>query len=172
MKPQNDLSEFEAATIRDGARVDVVFRRKGPAILTRLSHNARMAVETYLATAEAVMAGGVSMPRSSITATGGTGTPSREGRQFGALGQVEFLRKMDKAVGRGVISIGKRAPASVPEIELWRGVVLADLPMVRFAARYGLSRSQSNKAVLNAGFVAIAERVALAIGKTKSPWVE
>uniref|UniRef100_UPI00111C3145 hypothetical protein n=1 Tax=Pseudophaeobacter leonis TaxID=1144477 RepID=UPI00111C3145 len=79
-----DAVNFEAATIQDGHRVDVVYRRRGAAILTRLLPAERHAVETYIATAEAVMAGGATNPRDSLTATAGaSGGHSADGRQAG-----------------------------------------------------------------------------------------
>ena len=45
-KQANDLDQFEAALIRDGGQSTVAMRRKGPAILARLTPAARQAVET------------------------------------------------------------------------------------------------------------------------------
>ncbi len=62
-----DMTNSKSATLRDNHQVNVVYRRRGPAILTRLSPAACHAVETYTATAEAVLSGGASAPSDSLT---------------------------------------------------------------------------------------------------------
>lgn len=167
----NDLSNFEATPIRDGRRVEVVLRRRGgPPILTQLTPQARQAVETYTAVAEAVLAGGASAPRDNLTGGCSAGAPSRDGRQAMALDQVTFLRKMEAAVAQEEIQVGRRDPLTVPALDLWRRVCLADMTMAHFLARRGLKPAKSRMADLNAGFAAAAERVADAIGATRSPF--
>lgn len=167
----SDMSNFEAATIRDGGRVDVVFRRRGPAILDRLTPAARQGVETYTATAEAVLAGGATMPRDSLAGSGCQGgPPSKDGRQAGVVDQVAFLRRMEAAVGLGAIQVGRRDPVAVPALDLWRAVCLGDVSMEAFLRKRGLAPAKSRMAALNEGFLAAADRVADAIGAARSPW--
>lgn len=166
-----DMSNFEAATIREGSRVDVVFRRRGPVILDRLTPPARQAVETYTATAEAVAAGGATMPRDSLAGAGCQGgTPSKDGRQAGVVDQVAFLRRMEAAVGQEAIMVGRRDPLPVRPLDLWRAVCLGDVAMEAFLRKRGLAPAKSRMAALNEGFLATADRVADAIGATRSPW--
>ena len=78
-RPQ-DISNFEATPIRDGAQVEFVMRRRGPKILDHVTPRARKAVLTYAATAEAVLAGGARGPSDMLTGGCTGGAPSREGR--------------------------------------------------------------------------------------------
>jgi hypothetical protein len=166
-----DLSQFEAATIRTGSRVDVVLRRKGPDILTRLDPATRQTVATYIATAEVIMAGGAVMPRDSLSAGSPGGSPgSREGRQSSMVDQVRFLRTMEDAVAIEAIQVGTRDPVSLPALDVWRAVCLGDAPAARILSRTGLKRTRSRVADLNMGFAAAAERVAIAIGDTRPPF--
>jgi len=178
---QSDMSRFEAAAIRDGARVDVVFRRRGPAILARLTPATRQAVETYIATAEAVLAGGASNPRDSLAGSAGSGgAPSGEGRQSRAVDQVRFLRRIEAAVGQVqdsdgpraqmMIRVGRRNPVEVRALDLWRDVCLGDMSMEAFLRKRGLAPAKSRMAALNEGFMAAADRATAAIGATRSPW--
>lgn len=166
-----DLSQFETAIVRDGAKVDVVLRRRGPAIMDRLDLTARQSVATYITTAEAVLAGGAAMPRDSLSAGSCSGGPgSREGRQAGVLDQVRFLRHMELAVARKAIQVGRRNPVSLAALDVWRSVCLGDKGVGRILTRAGLKRTRSREADINAGFIAAAERVADAIGAIRTPF--
>jgi hypothetical protein len=151
--------------------VDVVLRRRGPAIMDRLDLTARQSVATYIATAEAVLAGGAAMPRDSLSAGScGGGPGSREGRQAGVLDQVRFLRQMEDAVARQVIQVGRRDPVSLSALDVWRCVCLGNKGVEAILASHGMKPAKSRVADFNAGFIAAAERVADAIGTTRAPF--
>lgn len=187
MKDQaNDLDKFEAAVIRDGGQVSVAMRRKGPAIMARLTPATRQAVETYSATAEAVLAGGAMNPSDPLTSRSQGGAPSREGRQAGFVDQVSFLRRMEAAVADcsvpspgvpgdgpralpGRVQIGRKDPITIPALDLWRAVCLGDATMEGFLKRHGLAPAKSRMSDLNAAFLAAADRVADAIGAGRDP---
>ena len=166
-----DMTNFEAATIRDGHQVNVVYRRRGPAILTRLSPAARHAVETYTATAEAVLSGGASSPRDSLTRSARTFSgPASEGRQAGFVDQVAFLRRMEAAVGHDPIILRDKPRVTADPLDLWRQVCLADMSIKAYLTqRKGLARSDKRMKALQAAFMAACDRVTSAIGSTKSP---
>jgi hypothetical protein len=166
-----DMTNFEVATIRDGHQVNVVYRRRGPAILTRLSPAARHAVETYTATAEAVLSGGASAPRDSLNRSIRTsGGPASEGRQAGFVDQVAFLRRMEAAVGQDPIILRDRPRVAADPLDLWRRVCLGDMSIKAYLTqRKGLARSDKRMKALQAAFVAACDRVSDAIGSTKSP---
>lgn len=183
---KNDLDQFEAALIRDGGQSTVVMRRKGPAILARLTPATRQAVETYAATAEAVLAGGAMNPSDPLASRSQGGAPSREGRQSGFVDQVSFLRRMEAAVADchvvshrcgsdgpvkmvGRVEVGRKDPITIPALDLWRAVCLGDATMEGFLKRHGLAPAKSRMADLNAAFLAAADRVADAIGARRDP---
>ncbi len=167
----NNLANFEAATIHDGFQSEVVLRRTGgPVILGTLPAASRQAVATYTATAQAVIAGGASMPRDALTAGCSGGAPSREGRQAVALDQVRFLKKMESAVGTDPVMIGRRNPTPIKPLDLWRAVCLSEMAMERYLAKMGLKPAKSRMSDINACFTQSAERVARAIGQTRSPY--
>lgn len=183
-KHANDMDQFEAAVIRDGGQVSVAMRRRGPAILARLTPGARQAVETYAATAEAVLAGGAMNPSDPTAARSHGGAPSREGRQSGFVDQVSFLRRMDAAVADcaatyqtkdgpvskpGRVIIGRQDPVDVSALDLWRAVCLGDATMEGFLRRLGMGPAKSRMADLNAAFMAAGDRVADAIGAGRDP---
>jgi hypothetical protein len=165
---KNDLDQFEAALIRDGGQSTVAMRRKGPAILARLTPPARQAVETYSATAEAVLAGGAMNPSDPTASRSQGGAPSREGRQSGFVDQVSFLRRMEAAVARRV-KVGRQDPTTIDALDLWRAVCLGDATMEGFLKRHGLAPAKSRMADLNAAFLAAGDRVADAIGRGRDP---
>ncbi len=165
-----DMTNFEAATIRDGHQVNVVYRRRGPAILTRLSPAARHAVETYTATAEAVLSGGASSPRDSLTRSARTsGGPASEGRQAGFVDQVAFLRRMEAAVGHDPIILREKPRVVADPLDLWRRVCLGDMSMKEYITCKGIALSEKRMKALQEAFLAAGNRVADAIGATKSP---
>ncbi|WP_170561418.1 hypothetical protein [Ruegeria atlantica] len=173
-EPTNPASmeNFEAAAIRDGKRLDFVFRRRGPVILDRLEPASRHAVEIYTATAEAVLAGGATMPRDSLAGSGCQGgAPSKEGRQATVVDQVEFLRKMEAAVVAPPIVLSHKPLVAADPTHLWRRVCLADVSMQAYLKGHlGLARSAKRMEALQSAFIAAANRVSVAIGQTKSPW--
>lgn len=182
---RNNLDDFEAAMIQTGGQVSFVTRRKGPAILDRLTPAERKAVETYATTAEAVMAGGASNPSDMLSAGCSSGAPSREGRQSGFVDQVSFLRLMERAVSdcrvtvtdkdgkatvlRGSFLIGRAGPVAVPTIDLWRKVCLGDLTMAAFLRGLGMAPAKSRMADVNKAFLDAGTRVADAISQTRDP---
>lgn len=166
-----DMTNFEAATIRDGHKVNVVYRRRGPAILTRLSPAARHAVETYTATAEAVLSGGASAPRDSLTRSARTSCgPASEGRQAGLVDQVAFLRRMEAAVGQDPIILRDKPRVVADPLDLWRRVCLGGASMKTYIAGKGIALSEKRMKTLQVSFLAACDRVADAIGSTKSPF--
>lgn len=166
----NDLSNFEAATIQDGREVSVVMRRRQPPIRNRLPYSLRQAMDTYSATAEAILAGGASTPRDTLAGGCQGGAPAREGRQAVALDQVRFLRRIEDAVAKDTITVGKSDPVLVPALDLWRAVCLGGATMQSFLARRGLKPAKSRMEALNQGFEAAATRAADAIGGTRNPY--
>ncbi len=167
-----DVVNFEAATIRDGHQVNVVYRRRGPAILTRLSPAARHAVETYTATAEAVMSGGAATPRDSLTRSStSSGGVASEGRQAGFVDQVTFLRKIEAAVGSDPILLRAKPRVEFAPLDLWRRVCLGDISMKSYLMdRKGLAISEKRMKTVKAAFLASCDRVADAIGAKKTPF--
>lgn len=167
---QSDLSNFETATIVEGGEVDVVFRRRsGPAIMDQLDYSTRQAVDLYISVAEGVLAGGATMPRDSLSVGCTGGAPSKEGRQSSALDQVRFLRHLEKAVGDIPIPIGRVEPRQIAPLILWRRVCLGDASMAQILGLMKLKPAKTRVADLNAAFIAIATRVADAIGRDRAP---
>lgn len=162
-----DAANFEVATIQDGHWVDVVYRRRGAAILTRLLPAERPAVETYIATAEAVMAGGATNPRDSLTATaGGSGGLTADGRQAGYVDQVTFLRRMEAAVASDPIQLRAKPLVEFAPLDLWRRVCLGDISMKTYLiGRKGLTLSEKLMKTLKGEFLASCDRVADAIAR-------
>lgn len=166
-----NLSQFEAAPIIDAGQVEVVLRRRGPAILQHLSLTDRYAVATYTVAAEAVMAGGASVPRDNLTGGCSSGAPSNDGPQARAVDQVAFLRLMEAAVNvRRVFQVGKCPAVDVHTLDLWRKVCVGDMSMERYLAKMSLKPAKSRMAALNGAFISAASRVATAIGDTRSPF--
>jgi len=163
---------LEAAAIQDGFGLEFCLRRARPRQVEALPHHLRVAVETYAATAEAVLAGGASQPRDSLTLSGGGGSAglTKDGRQAAAVDQVTFLRTMESAVGSGVMRLGRRDPVEVPVIEWWRAVCLGDATVAGFLSKRGLSRTATRNAALADALRDAAQRVADAVGATRNPY--
>lgn len=170
----------ETTLIEDGLSLDIVTRRSGPAVLNDMSADQRHSVRTYQAVAEAVLAGGASVPRDTLSnaLTGGCtgGAPPREGRQAMRVEQVSFLRALEKAVGGGRVTLRRGNPSiSVPVLDLWRSLILGNggegLSVSSYLAKSGLARSAARTKVLRDAMTSAAERVAAAIAETKNPLI-
>lgn len=109
------------------------------------------------------------MPRDSLSSASTGGPASSEGRQSGVVDQVAFLRRLEAAVDVAPIVVGVRNPVPLPALKVWRCVCLGDMGVERVLATYGLKSTPLRRAALNGGFLAIADRVADAIGEARSP---
>lgn len=175
MTNQHDAARFEAAFVRNGQDVDVILRRRGLAILDHLTRAERVAVETYAATFEAVAAGGVTMPRDSLSAGsgGGAGGPSREGRQSQVVDQAAFLRRMTDAIrSRPALVFGKRNPVEVAALRFWHSFAVDGLSVRGALDRFGVKRGPIVNAAVVAEVKAMAAAVLDAMAGGRNPMAE
>lgn len=162
MLNRHDASNFEAAIVRNGLDVEVLLKRKGLPICEHLTPAERKAVEVYAAIYEAVAAGGAVLPRDTLSGAtgGGSGGPSREGRQSRAVDQAAFLRRMASAVkARGVLAFGKRKPVEVPALVFWHSFTRDGLSVRAGLERFGVKRGP----VVNAAVVSEVKTMAAAV---------
>lgn len=169
MTQPQDMRNFEATKIQDGAEVEFVLRRRGPKILDHLTPRARKAVLTYAATAEAVLAGGARGPSDMLTGGCSGGTPSKEGRQAGFVDQVTFLKAMRAGVEiHPTTRLRARPVVEVSTLAMFDRLVVGDVPVAHYLTSVGLTRTRSARGALIKAFEAAAERVADAIAATRA----
>lgn len=156
--------KFEAAAVGG----EVIRRRRGAAVLRALPPAEAYAAEAYARAAEIVLAGGASI--SSASAMPG-GAPSREGRQFHAVRFVEFIRRMDRAIGQDALRFRPRGrdPVVIPILDAWRAVVVWGRPLSSILEARHLKRVPAREKALAAALLAAASRASAEIGKGADP---
>lgn len=137
---------------------EVMVRALSPAI-AGLPLPLQEAVAAYAKAVEEVEAGGASDPEARTG--GGGGGAAKEGRQFHAVRQVEFWRRLDRAVGDGAVNLG---PVKITHRALLRAVALDGLAVSQMLDAMGLPRSNARRLAMLAGVIATATALAAELG--------
>lgn len=162
-----DPRHFETAQIRTHCKpTETVTRRRAAVILSELDAPARHAVEIYQSTVETVLAGGSRSTDPGFERV--NSGISRIGRQHGTLVQIEFLKKMENAIGNGNLPFTSKACPNVSELALWRALVLGGSNLRKFLKNNGMNPTKMRCKTCRESFFRTADRVALEIGRSRN----
>lgn len=138
-----------------------------PMVLNAMPAPLREAALTYAKAVEDVEAGGAIDPATRGVSSG-SGAAAKEGRQFHALGQVEFLRRLEQAIGSGTVTLGCRrgeaAPVTSSRLAILRAVALDGLSVEGVLKSLRLGLNGPRKQLVLAALIAACEAAAIDLG--------
>lgn len=138
-----------------------------PDVLKVLPEALRRAALEYAKAIEDVEAGGASDPDAP---KGGKSSPAirKEGRQFHAVRQVTHLRRIEAAIGGGMICLGPRrgetAGVSISHQSILRAIALDGLSVAGLLAALRLGRTSTRRKVLLSSILGSTRRIAADLG--------
>lgn len=161
-----ELQSFDPVACEMVTQTAQAYTRALPPAMTALPEPLRKAALAYAKAIEDVEAGGASDP--AAVGASGAGGATHEGRQYHALRQVEHLRRLEAAIGPGVVYLGRRRGAA-------SGVVVSRKAILRAVAVDGstlegclisqrLGVNSPRKKLILSAFLSAVEAVAINLG--------
>ncbi|MFD1794588.1 hypothetical protein FQV27_07135 [Paracoccus aurantiacus] len=126
--------------------------------------NAARLIGAYAMAVEQVEAGGATDPEA-VTRSGAR-SAAKEGRQFHAVKQVDFWRRLDRAISGGRVTIGAK---SISHRDLMRAIAIDGLSVAQLIAAMGFARSNVRQFKMLAGVVDAATAMAVELGMMEAP---